>query len=1014
MQGASNSARAFIAALLLGAAFFASHAQAGTTGTWTGAVSNNWNDARNWTGGFPNGNGDTAVFGPPGPTTPLTVNNDNNNFKLNYINFTGAGYTLTGNPINITNPGAGGGILMNCAGTNTIALNIDVSANNQIDFGVSNAAGVLKITGPITGNKDVGFYGGATPGRIELSGNNNYSSTTTIDTGVTLALYSSSALGTTVSGTTLNSGSIALNNNITVAEPINLNGAGVGGRGAIYNESGSNTYSGAITVQSATTIGAQAGTLTVSSALNNAGFPLTFTGAAGATITASNVISGTGTLTKTGADVLVFTGANTYSGITTISAGTLQVGNAGTTGTLGTGNVTDNALLLFNRSNALTVGNTISGTGALTQAGAGTLTLSAANTYSGATTISTGTLTLGIANGIGSSSAVTVTGGAVFNLAGFSDAIGSLAGAGNVTLGAGTLSAGNDNTSTTYSGIMSGGGGLTKTGTGTMTLSGNNSYTGTTTVSAGTLIVNGTQGSSAVSLNGGVLEGVGTVGSITSTATGGTVYPGPGTSTLHSGNVTLNAATTFTVDLNGNAVGNLATGAATTINLANATLNLNVISPPTVGTTMTLINNGGAGAVTGTFNGLAEGSTYWLGGVPYSVSYIGGDGNDVTLTRQVSITARQTVDSDFDGYIDAIRIVTDAPLNDNFAGVNISVAGYTVTGYDTGGTANDNEFFIRLTEKAAWDTDATPAVQVLNSGSLHMQGASAKLALDAAPGVNATDKAKPVLVQSMWNPSAGGVEANDSITLTFSEPVTVISNRLATDVLALPVTGDAFGAGAFISQMLVPAATTNVTLMGNPLLSPGGLYSPAFTTAGSPSGLYTITYNPSGTDSTGNAYIVDGAGNNLLATNSFNKAIDLGPGTAVVSMAWDDLTITPKTWNVIDDFGITRQTNTDVPAVSLIARNTGNVRINVAVSCTAASAPSGWNLASTSALNAFEMKLLVGGFPLDLATGSKSLVTAMYSGHQQPFDLRMVTPADATAGVGTAQTITITLTASQN
>ena len=66
-------------------------------------------------------------------------------------------------------------------------------------------------------------------------------------------------------------------------------------------------------------------------------------------------ISGTGTLTKIGAGTTTLTGANTYSGTTTISAGTLQIGNGGTTGTLGSGNVVNNAALRINRSDALTL-----------------------------------------------------------------------------------------------------------------------------------------------------------------------------------------------------------------------------------------------------------------------------------------------------------------------------------------------------------------------------------------------------------------------------------------------------------------------------------------------------------------------------------------------------------------------------------------------------------------------------------------------------------------------------------
>src|SRR5207245_1859416 len=78
-----------------------------------------------------------------------------------------------------------------------------------------------------------------------------------------------------------------------------------------------------------------------------------------------------------------------------ISTGTLQVGNGGTSGTLGAGNITNNAALVFNRSDTITVTNAISGTGALTQNGSGTLILTNANTFSGGVTISAGTLQVG-------------------------------------------------------------------------------------------------------------------------------------------------------------------------------------------------------------------------------------------------------------------------------------------------------------------------------------------------------------------------------------------------------------------------------------------------------------------------------------------------------------------------------------------------------------------------------------------------------------------------------------------
>ena len=97
----------------------------------------------------------------------------------------------------------------------------------------------------------------------------------------------------------------------------------------------------------------------------------------------------------------------------------------------------------------------IGGTGGLTQGLSGTLLVSVASTYTGATTVNAGTLRIGVANGVGAGSALTVAGGATFDLNGRPDTVGSLAGAGTVTSGiAGTvtLTAGGINASTTFSG----------------------------------------------------------------------------------------------------------------------------------------------------------------------------------------------------------------------------------------------------------------------------------------------------------------------------------------------------------------------------------------------------------------------------------------------------------------------------------------------------------------------------------------------------------------------------------
>ena len=115
----------------------------------------------------------------------------------------------------------------------------------------------------------------------------------------------------------------------------------------------------------------------------------------------------------------------------------------------GSGTSTLTSTATFDVRNGL-VSAILGGSVGLTKTTANTVTLSGVNTYTGATTISTGTLRLGATNAISSASALTVAGGATFDLNSFNDAIGSLAGAGSVTLGSGILTAGGNNSSTTY------------------------------------------------------------------------------------------------------------------------------------------------------------------------------------------------------------------------------------------------------------------------------------------------------------------------------------------------------------------------------------------------------------------------------------------------------------------------------------------------------------------------------------------------------------------------------------
>ena len=211
--------------------------------------------------------------------------------------------------------------------------------------------------------------------------------------------------------------------------------------------------------------------------------------------------------------------------------------------------------------------------------------------------------------------------------------IGSLTGGGttggNVTLGTATLTVGGDNSSTAYAGVFSGtGGALTKIGSGTFTLTGTNTYTGSTTVSNGTLLVNGsTASTSSVSVsNGAIMGGSGTVAGPVSDS--GTLSPGQAsgspTAVLNTGAETFNSGAAFDVDLGGTTPGSGydQLNVAGTVSIAATTLlNVNLASgyTPAPNTTYTILAS--TGAISGTFNGLANGATFTSGGTTFQITY---------------------------------------------------------------------------------------------------------------------------------------------------------------------------------------------------------------------------------------------------------------------------------------------------------------------------------------------------------------------------------------------------------
>jgi autotransporter-associated beta strand protein len=227
--------------------------------------------------------------------------------------------------------------------------------------------------------------------------------------------------------------------------------------------------------------------------------------------------------------------------------------------------------------------------------------------------------------------------------------VGSIEGSGHVFLGPNNLTVGSNNMSTTFSGVIhdggafnQAGGSLSKIGSGTLTLSGANTYTGGTTVSAGTLLVNNVSGSGtgtgAVQVNGGTLGGTGTIaGAVTiGTGSGPGALLSPGTSlgtlTIQS-SLTLNSNATFQFELNSTTVMAdkiLANG----VTISGAQFSFTDLgnSHLTAGTVFTVIDDTAISSILGTFSNLPNGSTFTANGNTFLVNYFGGDGNDLILT----------------------------------------------------------------------------------------------------------------------------------------------------------------------------------------------------------------------------------------------------------------------------------------------------------------------------------------------------------------------------------------------
>jgi outer membrane autotransporter protein len=409
---------------------------------------------------------------------------------------------------------------------------------------ITNAGGVVDFSGTSgpAGNNRI------TAGSIEGAG--------TYNLGANALVVGLNNLSTTVSGT-INDGGMSGGSGASLVKI---------GTGTLIL-SGNNTYTGLTAVLGGTLQLGDGGAS--GSILGNVFNATTFAINRSDTYTFGGVIAGSGAFVQMGPGTTILTANNFYLGGTTISAGTLQLGNGGTRGSI-VGDVLNNGTLAVNRSDTLTLAGVISGTGAFQQNGTGTTILAGDNTFGGGTTINAGTLQLGNGGASGSilgnvtdngtfainrgdtftfggvisgsgafaqigpgttilTAANTYAGGTAINAgvlavaadANLGAASGGLAFGGGtlqflsgfttnraVTLNAGGGTFDTNGNSATLAGVIGGSGGLTKMGDGTLVLAGANTYSGGTTLAGGTLRLanNSALGTGALTTTGSVVD----------------------------------------------------------------------------------------------------------------------------------------------------------------------------------------------------------------------------------------------------------------------------------------------------------------------------------------------------------------------------------------------------------------------------------------------------------------------------------------------------------------------------
>ncbi len=719
----------------------------------------------------------------------LAVNGLNASDHGIYLNGASAWIKSNGGNVTLTGNGGGSGIGSYSQGIALVGSQVSAGGSGAISMtgtgGVNTAVGLRGVV--IVAGSSVASAGGA----ITIAGYNGSNGLDNSD-GVTI---DNSTIGGANSGAisiTGTAGGGAGSEAITIGNASSLTAAGaisiIGGDIVLNaNVATTNASTGDVLLQGTTINGAN------SIQLAN-GRQLTINNSGSSTL--SGVISGTNAnVVKVGAGTLTLTGDSSYTGGTTLSAGTVQVGNGGTSGRLGTGTITNDAVLVFKRSDTLTVADEITGSGLIKQEGTGTLIFSATNNYQGGTQINAGTLAISTDRNLGAVPAsvdpdnIILNGGNLQLLTGFTELHANR----GITLGAshGTITT-DLGVTASYGGVITGAANFTKAGSGELALSGANNYIGTTTI-AGNLVIAG-----AGSLNSGA--GIGDhAANIVNNGTlrldtsvdhqlSGVISGSGDLQKLNTNTLTLSGANTY-------AGGTSVTGGIVKLDSSTVRNAGSIVSSP-LGTAGVVITSGAAMDLNG--QSVANAFTIAGTGVNQSGVLYNANASAATASAAITLNGDSTIRSNLGGLkfdstlgetAGGAYALTITGANNNFT----QIAPFLTTGRLTIGSAATDSFSF------------ANGLSVTSPSSIHLAGAL-------------TSNNLPITIGSVGSQSTIGLVADANLS---AGTANVSLNGSVTGAHELRFTSPAFIAGALAVNAL--SGSGNVTIITGGAIEFGNL-----------------------------------------------------------------------------------------------------------------------------------------------------------------------------------------------